>query len=159
MAGRKPANVVALHGRMSAYKALPDAGAGKSVDPDDLTMPQIVRSNPSARAAWKRITEALADRDLLDKLDAESIAITCLQWADYVELRKDIATNGRTYTTEGRHGTQQKTRPEVGQMNDLERRLRASMGEHGLTPLSRIRLKAPEQGNLFDEINKALNGG
>ena len=157
MAGRKPENVVSLHGAMDKYHALPEAGT-KAVKPSDLTMPDVVRRRASARAAWKTITERLAQLELLDKVDAYSIAITCGQWADYVELRKFIAENGRTYQTEGRHGLQLKTRPEVGQLNDLERRLRASFGEHGLTPLARVRVKAPEQGNLFEDMMRALNG-
>lgn len=158
MAGRKPAEVVSLHGKMQSYQALPEAGSA-GVNAADLTMPEIVRKRPAARAAWKTITERMAQLELLDKVDSYSIALTCCQWADYVELRNFVAKEGRTYTTTGRHGLQHKTRPEVGQMNDLERRLRSSFGEHGLTPLARVRVKAPEQGNLFDDMMRALNGG
>lgn len=53
--------------------------------------------------------------------------------------------DGETYTTKTRDGEQQKTRPEVGQVNETFRQIRALAGEFGMTPATERSLTAPGQ--------------
>lgn len=53
--------------------------------------------------------------------------------------------DGETYTTKTRDGTQQKAKPEVAQVNETFRQIRALAGEFGMTPASERSLSAPGQ--------------
>lgn len=156
MAGRKTTDLTVLQGGKGGFEPKPEA-QGTAKKTEELKIPPIVRTDKDARAAWKVVTEWLAKRDMLDGADTYSLAIMCRQWARYVALMKFIDEHGETYEVSGRHGVQQKTRPEAVQLNDLERRMRSSFTEHGLTPMARVRLRAPKQTDLFEELSKALS--
>ncbi len=53
--------------------------------------------------------------------------------------------DGETYTVETRDGNQQKAKPEVAQVNETFRQIRALAGEFGMTPATERSLSAPGQ--------------
>ncbi len=64
--------------------------------------------------------------------------------------------DGETYTTETRDGIQQKSKPEVAQVNETFRQIRALAGEFGMTPATERSLSGGGQMgfNFLDPIEE-----
>lgn len=155
MSGRPPVDLSVY--RASKHVAADDA-KGNVKEAASVPMPDEVRSDASARAFWKWAVDALIARDMLDKLDLKSLTIMAGKWSRRQQYRKIIKEQGSTFTTEGRYGKQEKVRPEVRLLDALEKDLLQLFSHHGMTPLARHRINAPEQGNLFDDLDKYMNG-
>lgn len=155
MTGRPPVD-------LNVYRASKQSAAkearGNVKKAASVPVPDEVRACPSARAFWKWAVEALVARDMLDNLDLKSLTIMAGKWSRRTQYRKLIKEKGETFTTEGRYGKQEKVRPEVRLLDQIEKDLLQLFSHHGMTPLARHRLNAPEQGDLFADIDKILNG-
>jgi phage terminase small subunit len=68
------------------------------------------------------------------------------------DARKLLDAEDWTYITEGRHGNQHKSRPEVAQLNDDWRKWRSLVGEFGLAPAAERGMMSG-QGDLFDAFD------
>jgi len=64
--------------------------------------------------------------------------------------------DGETYATKTRDGVQHKAKPEVAQVNETFRQIRAVAGEFGMTPATERAIAAPGQlGFNFPELDSA----
>ncbi len=131
MKGRKPAsqNVVPLkddvdRGDFEEYAR----SRAKELKPRG--MPQDVQR------VWDAIAPPLSHptRNRLNEVTAFMLSQLCFAIARHQELRKDLAENGETYVTETRNGKQEKSRPEVAQLNETFRQIRGLANEFGMTP-------------------------
>jgi P27 family predicted phage terminase small subunit len=109
------------------------------------------RLEPEELAIWDRIAPLLAAHDYLNDLFVDSLVEYCRVVYSIDRIvrylrREDV---GETYTTITRNGTQHKSRPEVGQLNELRRMLRSYVSDFGLTPQARKALEAV-QTDIFD---------
>lgn len=134
MKGRRPEsdNVVPLtteEGQGANFKARAEARA-RELRPDELPF--------DVRAVWDRLAPTLCDprKNRLDETSVFMFEQLCWLVSRYEKLRLDVRENGETYESETRNGVQQKSRPEVGQLNETFRQLRSLANEFGMTPAS-----------------------
>jgi len=138
MKGRKPhsAEVIPMTGDKPFANA--DAFAAqkaRDLRPDDLPF--------DVQAIWDRLAPPLCHptRDRLNEANAFMFEQLCWITSRYERLRLDVREGGETYETETRNGTQQKARPEVGQLNETFRQIRALASDFGMTPAAERGLK------------------
>lgn len=108
------------------------------LEPDDL--------NPDHRETFRRLALPLC-HPTRDRLNPGNIFM-------FHQLVRVVARHerlliaiedGETYTTKTRDGEQQKTRPEVAQVNETFRQIRALAGEFGMTPATERSLSSSGQ--------------
>lgn len=132
MKGRKPneTNVVPLTGEQGRTANFDALAAQKSRDlrPDDLPF--------EVKAIWDRLAPPLCDprRDRLHDGNAYMFEQLCWTISRHERLRFDVREGGETYESSTRNGVQQKARPEVGQLNETWRQIRALASDFGMTP-------------------------
>ncbi len=114
----------------------------------------------AAHSAWEEIAPILNSMGLLTTADPQALALLCDAYAEYTEARAIVQEEGMTYerTTE-KGGTMIMARPEVGIAADAWRRVRAMLGEFGMTPSSRSNVKTPKDGGKpADPFEEFLRG-
>ncbi len=101
-----------------------------------------------AAAEWRRIVPGLQRLDLLKEEDRAAVTTYCELWADTVDLRARLRTEGRTVTTTT-GGV--KPNPLVGDLRATIRELRAWVVQLGLSPASEVGLGAKSINDGDDE--------
>lgn len=99
------------------------------------------------RWIYDRIAPALCHptKDRLNEVNVFMFVQLCDSVARYNAYKVLIAELGETYVSEGRQGKQIKTRPEVAQLNETWRQIRALASDFGMTPAAERSLGAPGQ--------------
>ncbi|MGI2036398.1 P27 family phage terminase small subunit [Rhizobium panacihumi] len=85
---------------------------------------------------WDRIAPPLCD-PRVNRLKESNLYMfeqLCFTIDRHEKLRVDVSDNGETYESETRNGTQLKSRPEVGQLNETWRQIRSLASDFGMTP-------------------------
>lgn len=97
--------------------------------------------SPGARVAWGRFSVLLDRMGVLTEADAAALEQMAETYAEMVELRADIAANGRfqTVTTKA-GGEMERLRPAYAALMDADRRLKAWLVEFGKTPAARSKV-------------------
>jgi len=127
-----------------------------ALDVNDEDQAEADRLRPSARLendeleVWDRIAPLLAAHDYLNDMFIDSLVEYCRVICELDSTVKFLRENGKTYSSETRNGLQIKSRPEVGQLNELRRMLRSYVSDFGLTPQARKQLETL-QADLFDD--------
>jgi P27 family predicted phage terminase small subunit len=142
MKGRKPNSeqVVPFTGGKDAGRF--DAQAtqrARELRPDELPF--------EIRNIWDRLAPPLChpQRKRLHEGNVYMFETLCWTIARYERLRLDVWENGESYTSETRNGDQQKSRPEVGQLNETWRQVRGLASDFGMTPASERAVQASGQ--------------
>jgi P27 family predicted phage terminase small subunit len=149
---------------MKGRKPIPTAlkllrgNPGKRKLPKREPQPKRVIPSPpghlSARAmlAWGSLSAQLDRSRVLTELDGLALEQLVENYAEILELRADVAANGRFQTVETKSGDKmERMRPAANLLADAERRFRAMMAEFGLTPSSRTRVTAtPDDASTSD---------
>jgi P27 family predicted phage terminase small subunit len=100
--------------------------------------------------SWEPILRKMGVFKAPDYLVAMEVA--CELYADWLELRREIRTSGRYYSTTNKAGdVMRRPHPASGQLADTERRLQGFLAEFGLTPSSRARLLSQHKEATSDE--------
>jgi P27 family predicted phage terminase small subunit len=95
------------------------------------------------RRKFKELARALDEMGVLSLIDQNTLTRYVALWGMWVDVIKDIRTNGRSETIVSVTGsTYTKLRPEVGYSLSLAAELRQLECQLGLTPSARTRLKA-----------------
>lgn len=148
MAGRYPESTVAKHPAFDqgvAAVAENDAyheDKAKSLRPKSLSAAE--------RRTWDRIAPELSKLGRLKPHFVDFIGEYCIVKCRMDKARADLDKNSWTYVTTGRHGLQQKSRPEVAQFNDDWRKWNSLVAQIGLSPATELRFN-DRQGSLFDD--------
>lgn len=108
--------------------------------PDDLTDDQL--------KVWQRVAPELSKLGRLKAIYVDVVAEYCIIVSRMASNRKYLDSQGWTFETTGRHGSQVKSHPEVAQLNDDWRKFRSLVSELGLSPSAEKSLNA-KQGDLF----------
>lgn len=147
--GRKP---------KPTHLRLVTGNAGKR--PINKDEPKPRRERPSApghmsdkaREAWGYVTAILDRMGVLTEADAVSLEMLCEAYADYLAARAELAGFGSNYyqTVNQSGGVMHRAHPAVAVMQDADRRIRAWLAEHGMTPSARSRVKAGGEGEDAD---------
>ena len=101
------------------------------------------------KKVWNYIGPELSKGGRLKKLFVDVISEYCRIVVRLADARKDLDDKDWTYVTTGRHGNQEKSRPEVAQLNDDWRKWRSLVSELGLSPSAERHL-SKVQGDLFN---------
>jgi P27 family predicted phage terminase small subunit len=108
-----------------------------------------------ARRLWFELAAELHAMGVLTFADRQSLALLCEAVQDYRKARAILADRGTTYETMTQAGSvMYRNRPEVAVASDAWRRARTMIGEFGLTPAARSRIKAgtPQELDPFDDL-------
>lgn len=139
MKGRKPAsdNVVPLTGdehRIVDFAAFARDRAAE-LRPDGLPF--------EVQAIWDRLAPPLCDprRDRLNDSNVYLFELLCHTISRHERLRLDVAEGGESYESNTRNGVQQKSRPEVAQLNETWRQVRALASDFGMSPAAERGIK------------------
>ncbi|WP_276946676.1 P27 family phage terminase small subunit [Haematobacter massiliensis] len=111
------------------------------------------------REVWERLAPAMVTKQRLADHFADPFAVYCESVADVIRFTGDLAAFGTWYEVDTRNGKQQKKRAVWGQRQDAISVMNALGARFGMTPVDEARLATGGQGDLFDEINRTLNGG
>ncbi|RLA38256.1 MAG: terminase [Gammaproteobacteria bacterium] len=124
----------------AAHKARAD-----DLRPDDLlTDSEII--------VWDRVAPQLAMLGRLKPHFVDALCEYCRIVRRLADARKMLDDDDWTYVVVGRNGNQQKSRPEVAQLNDDWRKWRSLVGEFGLAPAAERGMQSG-QGDLFDDFD------
>ena len=111
---------------------------------DDLTEAEL--------RVWDRIAPHLAMLGRLKPHFVDALAEYCRIVRRLADARNYLDESDWTYKIIGRNGEQQKSRPEVAQLNDDWRKWRSLVGEFGLAPAAERGMQSG-QGDLFDSFD------
>lgn len=112
--------------------------------PDDLAAAE--------RKVWDRMAPHLAMLGRLKPHFVDALAEYCRIHRRIADARNLLDEQDWVYITNGRHGKQHKSRPEVAQLNDDWRKWRSLVGEFGLAPAAERGMMSG-QGDLFDSFD------
>lgn len=99
-----------------------------------------------ARIVWDQIASLLIGMGVLTVADAIAFERLVLTFIEVRELSADVELWGRTYETRNEAGSiMYRARPEAGMLADADRRLKAYLGDFGLTPSTRSRVSGMPQ--------------
>lgn len=137
--GRKP---------KPSHLRLVTGNAGKR--PFNQAEPKPRRERPSApahvsekaRETWGHVVSLLDDMGVLTKPDVMALEMLCEAYADYLAARSELKAFGTNYyqTTNATGGVMHRAHPAVAVMQDADRRIKAWLGEFGMTPSARTRV-------------------
>jgi P27 family predicted phage terminase small subunit len=122
--------------------------------------------SPSAREEWYRILTELQRGQLITLVDRAALTAYCqawaeLQWATETIEREGRITESEIYTRSGEPTGQTvlRTHPAVKMQRDAFARVKAYLGEFGLTPLARLRVQAQTEPKTVDPFEELCNRG
>jgi P27 family predicted phage terminase small subunit len=114
------------------------------------------RLEPEELAIWDRIAPLLAAHDYLNDLFVDTLVEYCRVVNSIDETVRFLREHGETYSTQTRNGLQHKSRPQVGQLNELRRMLRSYVSDFGLSPQARKALESVQM-DIFGQDGSEEN--
>lgn len=105
------------------------------------------------RGVWDRLGPYLVLLGRLKPHYVDAFAEYCIVHVRLRDARRYLDDSEWVYVTEGRNGTQYKSRPEVAQLNDDWRKWRSLVGEFGLAPCAERGVRGEGQAELFDDFD------
>lgn len=131
-------------GKRAINKREPKPPAGVPTPPEHLS--------DEARRVWFALAPMLDAMGVLTQADAIELEVLCEDYAEWLELKKDIQANGRVQTVTTKSGDEFiRQRPQVGMLQDADRRLKGHLAEFGLTPASRSKVTISEKSEGEDK--------
>jgi P27 family predicted phage terminase small subunit len=116
------------------------------------------------KVAWKKLIKILDSMGVLTEADGFALERLCDCYAEILELRKDIQTNGRTYESikllEEINAEQilMKANPCVAMLQDADRRFKSYLVEFGLTPAARSKVQVTDGQKKKSELDEFFGG-
>jgi P27 family predicted phage terminase small subunit len=117
-----------------------------------------------AKAEWRRVSTELLALGLLTVIDRAALAAYCQAFAELMEATRMLEREGRIVDQDVMNkdgvvtGSVKKLHPAVRLQRDAFARVKAYLGEFGLTPSSRARLPAAEKPKAADPFEDFLRG-
>lgn len=134
---------------------------GEATDQNAEALAPIPPSELSDRglAAWDRLAPLMIKKGRLEPHFYDMFAAYCEAVADVIELSIEVALSGRTYEVQTRNGLQQKKTAAWQTRQDALATMKQFGALFGLSPVDEARLGSAEQGDLFAEMARVINGG
>lgn len=111
----------------------------------------------TAKAEWRRISEALISLGLLTSVDRAALAAYCAAYSTWVEAETSMQKFGRVITSPSGYSIQS---PYVGIRNTSLDLMRKFLVEFGMTPASRSRLQlssdTPPAKDAFEAFMQSI---
>lgn len=150
--GRTPLPDALKHAQGTLKKSrVNHAQARFDVPKIDLKPPMTL--NTYGKRLWKEMLPKLIETGLFSDGDYQAFELLCMAYGDLIQARKDLKQSGTVVITE--QGTVYQ-HPNVGIANQAWNRVKLMLGQFGLTPAERSRVKArtPEEkrGSLADSL-------
>lgn len=106
----------------------------------------------TAKVVWGRLSVLLDRMGVLTEADGAALERLCDVYAEILECRELIATQGRTYSSIRGIGDENspieqvlmKANPAVAMLADADRRFKSYLVEFGLTPAARSKVQAKQ---------------
>lgn len=111
------------------------------------------------KAVWSDLSPTLAKQDRLAHEFRYQFMSYCEAVATFIAATNEVALHGMWYETTTRNGVQQKKTAAWSMQQEAMNQMRRDSALFGLTPVDAARLSSGGQGDLFDQLSKALNGG
>lgn len=109
--------------------------------------------NLYGKRLWKEMLPKLVETGLYTEGDHQAFELLCMAYGDLIQARKDLKESGTIVVTD--KGTVYQ-HPNVGIANQAWNRVKLMLGQFGLTPAERTRVKArsPEEkrGSLAESL-------
>lgn len=131
--------------------------------PADFPKPPTTM-NIYGKRLWRALGPKLKEVGLYTEGDYNALELLCMAYGDMIAARKALAKSGNIVLTD--KGTVYQ-HPNVGIANQAWNRVKLMLGQFGLTPAERTRVKAMSPGekskslaeSLFTEARIAVEGG
>ena len=151
MRGRKPdLNNVAQHPAAAEYDRESVAARQAAEEKSRFLRPHGL--GEKVRRVWDRVAPELVLLGRLKPHYVDALEEYCRIVVRLREARNYLDDESWTYVTKGRHGSQEKSRPEVAQLNDDWRKWRSLVGEFGMAPAADRGL-TNGQSDIFDAFD------
>lgn len=112
---------------------------------------------PEGKREWRALKASLAARGILDSADEKSLGLWAAAWEEYMAARKIVLKKGFSVEVLSSIGEPiEKVNPAVSAMQDAWKRLKSMIGEFGIAPASRAKLK-PGKGETKDPLAEFLS--
>ena len=120
-----------------------------------LESPPPVWLSEIGRQAWIDIQAELKASGIITELDRVALELLCAAYAEFRECAEFVAENGRTYTSTTEDGAEMiRAYPEYAMMQESWRRCSGMLGNFGMTPAARSRVKAATPGQTANRFSK-----
>ncbi|HDU8570086.1 TPA: phage terminase small subunit P27 family [Morganella morganii] len=105
---------------------------------------------------FKRIGEELDAMGVMSSMDAKALELLIEAYTEYRQHCDTLDEQGYTYTTESEGGTLIKAHPVAAMKANAWKRIRAMLGEFGMTPASRskVTINTPAEEDPFEAFMK-----
>ena len=137
----------------------PVKDAKKTAKKDEKGLPKIPQHLGSQGKYWfRRMAEELNAEGIISQLDARALELLVEAYTEYRHHCDTLEVEGYTYRTETQSGDVLiKAHPAAIMKADAWKRLRAMLGEFGMTPASRskVNAKGPDAVDPLAEFMKA----
>lgn len=111
------------------------------------------------KVAWGRLSVLLDRMGVLTEADTAALERLCDCYADILESRELIKTDGRTYKVSTQSGdTLIKANPAVAQLRAADSQFKSYLVEFGLTPAARSKVQATPDDDEKDDPLKEFFG-
>ena len=131
---------------------------GEELEAADLAPIPPYELSDRGLAAWDRLAPLMVKKQRLEPHFYDMFAVYCEAAADVMDLSIEIATEGRTYEVQTRNGLQQKKTAAWQSRQDALATMKQFGALFGLNPVDEARLGSAEQGDLFAEMARVING-
>lgn len=152
MAGRRP--------KPTHLKVVTGNPGKRALNKDEPKPKREIPSCPAylsdtGKVAWGRLSVVIDRMGILTEADGPALERLCDCYAEILECRELIATQGRTYSSIRGIGDEDspieqvlmKANPAVGMLADADRRFKSYLVEFGLTPAARSKVHAKQDGD------------
>lgn len=153
----EPVNVILMKGKshhLTKAAIAERLAAEAAVWPKDDKIHCPSWLDKEGRKEWRRIVSELQALDLMTNVDVASLAIYCDLVSQYIAASKDIGQRGLIMRVErpainadGEVTTeiQEIPNPSVAQLQKYAQLIKTYLGEFGLSPSARVKLRPPEK--------------
>lgn len=143
MAGRrpKPSRLKEVAGNPGKRKS-----TKKEPTPKREIQPPPAHLTEWGKSAWVRVAELLDGMGVLTLADAMALERLCDIYAEILQLKNQIASEGNTYIVQTSGGFLIKPHPAVAMLADADKRFKGYLTEFGLTPAARSKVNINDEG-------------
>lgn len=111
-----------------------------------------------ARVVWDHLAGELVSKGRLAPLHEYTFATYCEATANFIAATACLQQEGLYYETKTRNGLQQKKRAAWGIQQESMAAMARIGALFGLSPVDEQRLRDPDQGDLFEQLARQING-
>ena len=122
-------------------------------------LPRWITLSPSAARAFRILRARLEGIGLASASDTEKLTLAALRLAEVAELDAVLTREGSFYTVEATGLV--KSHPAARQRSEAMKHLQSLLGDFGLDPVNRSKVRAPAAGKPDDKwavLVKEMNG-